>query len=191
MSVYGKTHTSRRLVQGRGVYDAPTNCQRDPLYKIWHGMFGRCYGARSKANMCYVGCEVDPIWYSFVAFKEWAESHNWTGKQLDKDLLVPSNKIYGPKACCFIPQYVNLVITKLDSDGFAFKKHKKTNPYEVLVHGVWLGAFDTAKEASLVWRKDRANKIEAALSKYLSEGNPDPRVVNALNRVINQLTAQF
>ena len=34
---------------------------------------------------------------------------------LDKDILIKSNKIYSPEACCFIPEKINILFTKSNS----------------------------------------------------------------------------
>jgi hypothetical protein len=64
----------------------------------------------------------------FQNFAEWCQTQaNYTSVdnkgnyyQLDKDILVPGNKIYGPDTCCFIPAALN----KLFSRG-----NNKTNKY--------------------------------------------------------------
>lgn len=186
-STYGKTHTSRRLVQGVGIYDSPDNAQRDPLYKKWHGMFGRCYGARSAANASYAGCTVHPEWHSFMAFKAWANSHDWVGKQLDKDLLVPGNKVYGPETCCFVPRYINMIGPGLKGRGVAYYPGQ---PKPFVAQGrsegksKWLGAFATEEEAISVWKAHKVEVIRSAISTYKKESSSDSRVVKALELLI-------
>jgi len=38
------------------------------------------------------------------------EGQDWKGKQLDKDILGGSEKIYSPETCCFISQDLNKLI---------------------------------------------------------------------------------
>ena len=189
VSTYGKTHTSRRLVQGRGVYDAPTNCQRDPLYKLWHNMLSRCYGVRTPSNLAYSGCEVVTEWYSFMAFRDWALKQDWEGNQLDKDLIVPGNKVYGPEACCFVPRVVNMIGPSLTGTGYIHRTYKKVNPYEAGFRGKFLGAFATPEEASHAWKVAKLVATRKVLADY-EAGRHDPRVVIALNRIINELEGE-
>ena len=108
---------SKKLQYGVGINDADyvvswrIDGQRFccPFYDRWHGMLRRCYSAAWQSrHPAYIGCSVDKRWHSFVAFREWALSQpQWEGLHLDKDLLVPGNKVYSPETCLFIPQSVN------------------------------------------------------------------------------------
>jgi hypothetical protein len=50
-------------------------------------------------------------WHNFQNFAEWfcknycdASMDKW---QLDKDIIVPGNRVYSPETCCFVPNAVN------------------------------------------------------------------------------------
>ena len=55
----------------------------------------------------------------------------WEGLHLDKDILIPGNKIYGPNACMFIPQDINKLLVDREAarglypQGVAFNKREK------------------------------------------------------------------
>jgi hypothetical protein len=131
------------------------------------------------------------VWYSFTAFKAWAEKQDWVGKQLDKDLLVPGNRVYGPDACCFVPQYINLTVVGLNSDGYVFRANKRSKQYEAGVtedgRSLWIGSYDTAEEARAAWLRKRAEMIEKAVDRYRKESSPDQRVIAALEAIILKL----
>lgn len=80
-----------------------------PIYRTWKDMLGRCYNAKCHAkHPTYIGCTVAPEWLSFSAFRAWMLAQEWEGKELDKDILIQGNKVYGPDACVFVPANLNL-----------------------------------------------------------------------------------
>lgn len=108
--------TIRRKVLGVGVNDAnykisltiggkTTNC---PFYQKWRQMLTRCYSKNLPLRRrTYVGCSVVEEWLLFSVFKAWMKTQDWEGKQLDKDIIIPGNKVYGPESCVFISQSIN------------------------------------------------------------------------------------
>lgn len=109
--------SNRRLVCGVGVNDAAykvtfimeggkqTMC---PYYKRWKNMIKRCYNLSSlKARPRYKGCSVCTEWLLFSNFRSWMEKQDWMEKQLDKDILVPDNKVYSPDTCIFVSTQLN------------------------------------------------------------------------------------
>lgn len=116
-----KQENRRRLVAGVGENDSPTSVcghkadgssWEDPAYKVWRAMLLRCYDQKLQEKYpSYVGCSVVPEWHKFSAFKAWyVEQGSWEGYELDKDLLVHNNKIYGPDTCTKVPHYLNVAI---------------------------------------------------------------------------------
>ena len=78
------------------------------LYNLWEAMLQRCYG--NKKYYAYIGCRVSKRWHNFQTFcKDIIKMPNWNtpGFELDKDLRVLGNKVYGRKYCSFVPQEVN------------------------------------------------------------------------------------
>lgn len=109
----------RTIVFGVGINDADylTNKRINgklvacPYYTKWHHMIRRCYSERSLAvNPTYRGCSVCENWLTFSNFKAWMETQDWHGKHLDKDFVVPGNKVYSPENCVFIDQKLNKFI---------------------------------------------------------------------------------
>lgn len=69
---------------------------------------GGKYQARQPS---YIGCQNG--FESFQAFTDWAiqqVGYAVPGFELDKDLLVPGNKVYSPETCCFLPAQINLAL---------------------------------------------------------------------------------
>jgi hypothetical protein len=46
----------------------------------------------------------------FSQFKAWYDENYREGFQLDKDILVPGNKIYSPESCRYVPPYINSLL---------------------------------------------------------------------------------
>lgn len=82
-----------------------------PAYSIWEAMLNRCYGSVSKSNINYAGVSCCIEWHSLHKFILWWSNNFIPGYQLDKDLLVKNNQIYGPDTCVFAPANINSFIT--------------------------------------------------------------------------------
>lgn len=116
---------SRSLVCGVGRNDAgypvyitsnidgrQKNIWRCPFYTVWTHMLARCYSEKSKSkHPTYLDCSVAPEWLSFSTFRDWMEKQEWEGRELDKDIISPGNKIYGPSACVFLTKSLNNFLT--------------------------------------------------------------------------------
>lgn len=157
-----------------------------PVYRTWQNMLGRCYDlAFHERHPSYVGCTAVEEWKYLSGFEEWMMSQDWKGKQLDKDILVAGNKLYGPDTCAFIPKEVNKFI--LDSArtrgvwpiGVSWCKRDKAfcaeirNPFTKRREG--LGYYDNPEDAHLAWKR---RKHELAC--MYADQQTDPRVAEAL-----------
>lgn len=113
------------MVYGLGVNDAdyPVSINariggklkvlwRCNFYQTWAHMLDRCYSDKFQQRWpSYVGCAVAPEWHSFMGFRAWMIGQDYEGNQLDKDILIPGNKFYGPESCVFVPSHLNLFMT--------------------------------------------------------------------------------
>ena len=134
-----------------------------PFYSRWVSMLQRCYSEKYQERFpSYKGCEVYTEWLVFSCFKQWMETQDWEGNQLDKDILKEGNKIYSPDLCVFITQKVNSFYT--DS-----ARARGIYPIGVCYHsrdGVfrascgdgegnqkWLGSYQDALSAHNAWKR--------------------------------------
>jgi len=190
-----KSIENRRMIYGVGINDADYVVQpiingkkvRCHFYQTWSNMLLRCYSDRyHQKNTTYIGCSVCDEWLHFSNFKKWMENQDWQDKDLDKDIIVPGNKIYSPETCCFIQQSLNKMLT----DRTALKgtwpvgvyKHRKKFSASCNYHGVreYLGSFATPEEASKAYQKRKKEIIyEAAMQQT------DNRIRNGLLTRIN------
>lgn len=193
-----------KLVCGVGVNDANyvtkprINGERVvcPFYVAWASMLKRCYSAKYQAKRpTYIGCSVVPKWLSFMAFRAWMVEQDWVGRQLDKDLLFPGNKVYSPDTCVFISHGLNTFTTDSTAArgdwpiGVYWNKQNGkfmaycSNPFTGKQEN--LGYFTCPDEAHEAWR---ARKHQHALA--LAALHADPRIAAALStRYLKQETA--
>lgn len=188
-------------VWGHGVNDAEYNVYTYPntkvlsraewvcpFYQVWKDMLKRVYDTKSHTrNPTYIGCSVCEAWHLFSEFREWMETQDWEGKRLDKDLLVPGNKLYSPETCCFLTPRLNVFLCDRSRDRGRLpvgvcKSHKEGRYYSQCSDPFgkrrgYLGVFDTPEEAHEAWRK---RKHELACQ--YADMQTDPRVAEALRR---------
>jgi hypothetical protein len=186
-------------LRGVGVNDAPykvtyidpssKRSMRCPYYETWQHMLQRCYSAPyQQKNPTYVGCTVDSEWHSFMAFRQWMGAQDWKGKELDKDILVPHNKVYGPETCIFISKALNQLLTLAGAArgalplGVSRCSGNKDKPFQATIKKYgrkkFLGRFETAEGAHAVYVGEKLAYINE-----LAEKESDPRVKAALLRM--------
>lgn len=106
-------------VYGVGItgnkYPAKRNGKDLKEYKLWHGILERCYCPKSlEVRPTYKGCTVSDNFKNYEFFYEWCQEQVGFGNdgwQLDKDLLVKGNKVYGEDTCVFLPRELNSALT--------------------------------------------------------------------------------
>ena len=81
-------------------------------YKHWHGAMQRCYDDKYlKRKPTYRGCSVATEWHNFQNFFAWHKENypnDGAEYQLDKDLKIIGNKVYGPDACSYVTHEENM-----------------------------------------------------------------------------------
>lgn len=161
---------------------------RCPFYQTWASMLMRCFSGRyiiSRPTYENVTCCEE--WLVFSEFKRWMEQQDWEGKQLDKDIIFPENKIYSPETCAFVSCTTNTFILTMDTSrgeyplGVYWEEQRGkfkamcSNPFTK--KGEHLGRFNCPKEAHEAWRKRKHE-----LAQLVAETESDPRVVEALKK---------
>lgn len=163
-----------------------------PFYMKWTKMMNRCYGTSTHKNQPkYIGCAVVEEWKRFSNFKKWMESQDWEGKDLDKDLLIEDNKVYGPETCVFIENNLNVFInTKSNSSkymgvcaktllGGSIKYYSMTG----LPKTKQLGIYDNPMDAHIRWLEDRLELFKEKLVVYYDE----PLICSGIDRIIKKI----
>lgn len=148
-----------------------------PEYRRWKAILSRCYNPIPHAkDLSYKDCEVCEEWLNFQNFAGWLSSqeHYKKGYEIDKDLLVPGNKVYGPETCCMLPREVNTAITgKTDSceNGLpcGVHWHRKNSCYVVSVvtdTEDYQGSFQCLEKAIEVSKSTKEAYIKRLAEKY-------------------------
>ena len=146
----------------------------------------------------YIGCTVDPKWHYLSNFKQWYdEQGDVTGKQLDKDIISPGNKVYGPDTCFFVSPQLNTFFAKCDKVRGkypigVYKDHNmKKRPFRCqLSIGTgkrWQRYYDTPEEAYQAFIQA---KKKVLLEKYILP-ETDQRLKQALYNVYNNMEEYF
>jgi len=192
----------RSLVFGVGINDADYNTSitksytqsdgkrtkkivwRCPFYTRWYNMLRRAYNPNLHNDRpTYIDCSVNNDWLTFSNFKTWMEQQDWEGKELDKDLLFPDNKEYGPDTSIFVSKEVNMFVVELSSRrgkwpiGVSYNKNAKKFQASLKMNGtsIYLGYYDTPKEAHKAWLSCKLKKAH-----ILAAQQTDERIAKAL-----------
>lgn len=160
-------------------------------YELWSGLLQRCVvgGPIQSKYPSYIGCTVHPNFIRFQDFAEWCQhqigfrNDKWA---LDKDILLPGNKVYGPDTCCFVPRQLNNLLTHKRTEqgqyptGVSFHKPNGNYLAQGSVDGrrKHLGCFDTPEAAETAYKTAKTNEIRRQAEIW--KDRIDPRAYNAL-----------
>ena len=170
---------------GKRILKSVFKCR---YYAAWTSMLTRCYSKKFlESNQSYIGTSVCSEWLSATAFKKWMEKQDWSGKCLDKDIIVPKSKLYSPDTCAFVLKATNSFVTASDAIRGEYPIGvdllKPTGKYRALCQNLftgkreYLGLFSTPEEAHEAWRKHKHE-----LAQLVSVTESDPRIVEALKK---------
>ena len=144
---------------------------------LWNNMTNRCRenSAQRKNNTSYI--QVENHFESFDLFTDWCqEEYGYLNKNphgtfwsLDKDILVPGNRIYSPDTCMFIPLTANNVLLGSDKtrggSAIGVREHIQGNCVKWMAScrqrdgSSYLGVFFTEAEAHAAWQKSKISRL--------------------------------
>lgn len=127
---------------GEGPYRTRENGNRTIEYNTWSSMIRRCHDPKFiSKEPTYEGCIIVDDWYCYQDFGYWYTDNYYEvpgeKMQLDKDILVKNNKVYGPNTCCFVPHHINSLFTTRKNRrgelpiGVFYTNKYSTNRYSV------------------------------------------------------------
>ena len=157
-------------------------------YTAWKSMLKRCYSKKFlESYQSYIGTSVCNDWLSATAFKKWMEKQDWSGKCLDKDIVVPGSKLYSPETCAFVSEATNSFVTARNAcrGGYPIGVclHKRIGKYHASCGNPFtgkresLGYFSTPEEAHEAWRKRKHE-----LAQLVAATESDARIIEALKK---------
>ena len=178
-------------VYGIGYLGTPTLNDEDPLKlaitRLWMGLMSRCYDAQKlNARATYRECTVSEEWHNLQNFKKWVilqieSGYFQEGWELDKDLLVRGNKVYGPNTCVFLPERLNqLQQVKKDSQynwlpGVNFDKSRGKFKSEVNFDGkrYYFPRRETELESFLEYKELKEKLVQADAENWKGKIRPE------------------
>lgn len=166
------------FLENDAEYGETVNC---PYYLCYKNMALRCHKNKSLS--------VNPVWLKFSKFKMWMKAQKWEGLSLDKDIILPGNKEYGPDTCAFVPARLNnafLTLKPVRGDlplGVYYQKKNKgcmkelTNPYRARVQNSLegkvktynIGYFPDPFSAHKAWQVAKKDYLISMLLWYRSQ----------------------
>ena len=146
----------------------------------------------------YKDCEASENFKSFEYFYEWCNNQIGFGNegwQLDKDLLIKGNKIYSENTCVFLPNEINILLTKRTAlrgeylIGVSWSKTNKAFVAQINKNKgkqEYLGSFATELEAFNAYKTAKESFVKEQADNWKSQ--IDIRAYNALMNYTVEIT---
>jgi hypothetical protein len=177
-------------VAGKGIFGDAEVDVKSQVYTSWAGMLKRCYtfyDDKPRARINYEGCEVREDFLYLPDYMAWYEKQIVQPKwHLDKDLLVPGNKIYSPDTCVFLPRALNTFLTVRGNERGPYPigvtYHERLGKYEACCNrdgkSVYLGLYLNPEDAFEAYKKEKESYAKDLAKRW--EGVIDSRACEAL-----------
>ncbi len=180
-------------VAGKGILgDAENIDVKSQVYTSWVGMLKSCYAFSDhnpRAKINYGDCSVGDDFLYFPNYIAWFNKQIVKpGWQLDKDLLVPGNRIYSPDTCIFLPRSLNTFLTIRKNDRGPYPLgvtiHENTGNYEAACNRdgkrVYLGVYKTPEAAFAAYKIEKEAYAKELAQRWKDQ--IDQRAYEALMR---------
>lgn len=172
---------------GIGPHRVSLNSKKNAAYQCWYDMLERCYSEKLlRMRPTYKGCVVCDEWHNFQTFADFYHNdpYRQDGWELDKDLIVPGNKEYGPNVCAFVPSHLNSILS--DHRGARGNLPQgvniKGNNYQAKISKdgvrVNIGHYPTQELAYAVYESEKLKYLKEVANRYI--GKVDQRVIDSL-----------
>lgn len=119
-------------------------------------------------------CHISTVcneWHNFQIFGDWYEVNKYEINErlhVEKDILIPGNKVYSPDTCLLVPQRINELFAYKPKDNGLPVGIRKTNneKYGARHCGCNLGTFDTLEEAYKKYAEKKEEVIKQIAEQY-------------------------
>jgi hypothetical protein len=173
----------RSALHGVGINDAQYIVRtkvdgrfiESPAYSKWRAMIARCYDKDFHARQpTYKDATVCSDWLTFSNFELWFDDNNIDEYQLDKDIKIKGNKVYGPDTCLFVPREINNLLNKrqrlnrLLPTGVAKVSGCKTYKAVIQIDGktTHIGCFKSKETARDAYIERKNSEIKRKMKQY-------------------------
>lgn len=140
-------------------------------YKLWRSMITRCYCQKfTQTHPTYMDCHVVLEWHNFQNFCDWyINKKKCVDCQLDKDIRIKHNKVYGPETCSLVPKSINYLFPNAKSRRGKYpvgvRIIRSTGKYEASCNNgtgkqQYLGVFDSVEDAFMEYKKIKEKRIK-------------------------------
>ena len=193
-TVKKQSHQSSNLIYGvaynsLGKHKATLGGVNTAAYAAWYNMLKRCYYHKLHTKQpTYKECSVASDWLDFQVFAEWYCGNKFyeCGYQLDKDILIPNNKVYNSDACCLVPHEINSLFKapKLKTNGYPQGVYfdKQLGRYRARLNikdkAIHLGLFSCPKKAHKAYVEAKEAYVKEKAIEW--KDRIEDRVFNAL-----------
>lgn len=148
-----------------------TGGRNTPAYQKWRNMFSRCYNPKyHEKKPTYIDCMVSENWHDFQDFADWfcSNEFNYSDYELDKDLILPGNKLYSPEYCVLIPRQINSLLNSNKAirgdlpQGIHWDTRDKKYKVQISINNKrrHLGYFDCPNEAYQAYKKAKEAHVK-------------------------------
>lgn len=158
---------------GVGKYISEKNGKCTIDYNKWSGMFNRSYSDEYHLlKPTYKDCTVHPDWHNFQNFAKWFEENYVEGFELDKDVLIKGNKVYGPSTCCFVPREINTLMRTVRKKsnglpvGVRFRDSKFVVAVQICTKQKHIGSYSDINEAFNAYKTVKEQGIKYVANKH-------------------------
>ena len=106
-------------------------------YNTWVSMHRRAENFNG-THPSYEDVTIDKIWWSYQNFAMWYNDNKYEVEndilRLDKDILVPGNRVYSPETCCLVPDKINQLFKQpmKKDDNMPMGVYKEGNRYRTV-----------------------------------------------------------
>lgn len=123
------------------------------IYSKWANMMQRCYDEEThRLKPYYAPCTAEIEWLNFSNYRVWHRENEMGDRKvdLDKDVLIQGNNVYGSETCTLIPHFTNTIFEDRGADT-NIVLNNETGKYDVTMSVLGkkedVGTFDTEEEA--------------------------------------------